>query len=240
MSSVVRGELIKTVSTRTVLGYAICGVALALLNVLIEVLASDEHLLTVDDKQQAIAGFPILLLLFGIVGAAGEYRHRTAAPAALAAGRDRGQVLAGRAAAYALTGAAIAALTLVVTLAVGLPLLEGEPGPSLDGRDLTLVAGGSVLAAAVSAIMGVALGALVRNQVAAVIGTLLLIFVVMPLLAAVSQPVFESTPFMAALVVAGDPSAETLSWGGGALVLAGWTLPLLAAAIVLERRRDVG
>jgi ABC-2 type transport system permease protein len=239
MTAVLRGELVKTLSTRTVLAYAAGAVAFALLNVLISVLASD-GLVSLDDKRAAIAGFPILLLLLGIVGAAGEYRHRTAAPAALAAGRDRGQVLMGRAAAYALTGAAIATLTLAITFAVGLPLLGGEPGTALDGGDLLLIGGGSVLAAAVCAIMGVAVGALARNQVAAVVGTLLLLFVVMPLLQLVSQTMFELTPFVAATAVAGDTSTEILSWGGAAFVLAAWTLPLAAAALLLERRRDVG
>jgi ABC-2 type transport system permease protein len=238
MTAVLRGELIKTVSTRTVLAYTAGAFAFALLNLLISVLAED--LVTIDDKRAAIAGFPILLMLLGIVGAAGEYRHRTAAPAALAAGRDRGQVLMGRAAAYALTGAAIATLTLAITFAVGLPLLGGEPGTALDGGDLLLIGGGSVLAAAVCAIMGVAVGALARNQVAAVVGTLLLLFVVMPLLQLVSQTIFELTPFVAATAVAGDTSTEILSWGGAALVLAAWTLPLAAAALLLERRRDVG
>jgi ABC-2 type transport system permease protein len=237
MTAVLRGELIKTASTRTVLAYTAGAIAFALLNVLISVLAED--LVSLDDKRAAIAGFPILLLLLGVVGAAGEYRHRTAAPAALAAGRDRGQVLIGRAGAYALTGAAVATLTLAITFVVGLPLLGGEPGPALDGGDLVLIGGGSVLAAAISAIMGVAVGALARNQVAAVVGTLLLLFVAMPLLQLVSQTMFELSPFVAATAVAGDTSTEILSWGGAALVLVAWTLPLAAAAILLERRRDV-
>jgi ABC-2 type transport system permease protein len=237
MTAVLKGELIKTVSTRTVLAYVAGALAFAMLNLLVSVLAED--LVTLDDKRAAVAGFPILLLVLGIVGAAGEYRHRTAAPAALAAGRDRGQVLIGRAGAYALTGAAIATLTLAVTFAVGLPLLGGEPGAALDGGDLFLIGGGSVLAAAISAIMGVAVGALARNQVAAVVGTLLLLFVAMPLLQLVSQTLFELSPFVAATAVAGDTSTEILSWGGAALVLAAWTLPLAVAAILLERRRDV-
>jgi ABC-2 type transport system permease protein len=238
MTSMVRGELIKTVSTRTVLGYAAGALAFAQLNLLVPVLADD--LVSLDDKRGAIAGFPILLLLLGIVGAAGEYRHRTAAPAALAAGRDRGQLLIGRAAAYALTGAAVATLALTVTFAIGIPLLGGEPGPGLDGGDLALIGAGSVLAAAISAIMGVAVGALARNQVAAVIGALLLLFVVMPLLQLVSYTMFELTPFVAATTVAGDTAAENLSWVGALLVLLAWTLPVAAAAILTERRRDVG
>jgi hypothetical protein len=77
MSALLRGELIKTVTTRTVFGYATLVVALAIGNVLIVTLSKD--LVTASDKQGAIAGLTPLLILFGLVGAAGEYRHRTAA-----------------------------------------------------------------------------------------------------------------------------------------------------------------
>jgi hypothetical protein len=88
--------------------------------------------------------------------------------------------------------------------------------------------------------MGVAAGALVRSQVAGVVGALILMFVATPLLNIVDETAAEVSPFGAAVVLAGnDPNAETLSWGGAALVLAAWTLPLLLAAIIVERRRDL-
>jgi hypothetical protein len=237
MTALIRGELIKTATTRTLFGYAALGVALMVANVVIVTQFSDE-LDNVSDKREAIAGLPILLLLLGIVGAAGEYRHRTAAPAALVAGRDRGQLLLARAGAYAVTGIGLAALMAAVSLALGLPLLASEPGRGLGSGDVAAVAGGSLVAAALSAIMGVTVGALVRNQVAAVIGTLILIFVVTPLLNVVNQTAVEFAPFGAAAVLAGEPN-EKLSWGGAALMLGAWTAPLLMAALAAERRRDV-
>jgi ABC-2 type transport system permease protein len=236
MSALLRGELIKTVTTRTVFGYAALVAALAIANVLILTLSED--LVTASDKRAAIAGLPPLLILFGLVGAAGEYRHRTAAPAALAAG-GRGHVLLARAGAYALGGLALGALAAVVALALGLPLLTREQGPGLGSGDIAAVAAGTVVGAALCAIMGVAAGALVRNQVVGVVGALLLMFVAMPLLNLVAQTATEVTPFGAAVVLAGDPSADALSPGGAALVLAAWTAPLLLAAIVVERRRDL-
>jgi hypothetical protein len=237
MTALMRGELIKTVTTRTLFGYAALGLALVIANVLIVTQFSSEldHL---SDKREAIAGLPVLLLLLGLVGAAGEYRHRTAAPAALAAGRDRGQLLLARAGAYALTGVGLATLMAAVSLALGLPLLASEPGQALGSGDVATVAGGSLVAAALSAIMGVAIGALVRNQVAAVIGTLILMFVVSPLLNVVDETALEFTPWGAAAVLAGEPN-ERLSWYGAALMLAAWTAPLLIAAMLAERRRDV-
>ena len=238
MTALIRGELIKTVSTRTLPSYALTGVALAAANVVIVTQASGE-LDTVSDKQEAIAGLPIIVLLFGLVGATGEYRHRTAAPAVLAAGRDRALPLLARAGAYALTGLAVAALMVAVALALGLPLLAAHPGPGLGADDVALVAAGGLLAAALSAIMGVAVGALVRNQVAGVVGALILAFVVSPLIAVIDETAVEFTPFGAAFALAGDPQAGTLSWGADALLLLAWTLPLLLAAVVTERRRDL-
>ena len=238
MTALIRGELIKTASTRTLLGYAVIGVALAIANVVI-VTQFSGGLDTVSDKQEAIAGLPIIVLLFGLVGATGEYRHRTAAPAALAAGRDRALLLLARAGAYAVTGLAVGALMVAVALVLGLPLLAAHPGPGLGSHDVVLVAGGSLIAAALSAMMGVAVGALARNQVAGVVGALILAFVVSPLIATIDETAVEFTPFGAAFALAGDPQAGTLSWAEDALLLVAWTLPLMIAAILAERRRDL-
>lgn len=191
-----------------------------------------------DDKKEALGGLPLLVLLLAIVGAAGEYRHRTAAPAALVAGRDAGRLLVARAGAYAVAGAAVAALATVITLAVGLPLLADRPGPVVSAGDVALIAGGSLVAAALLAVFGVALGALVRNQVVAVTGTLIVIFVVLPLVQALSGTILDLTPFGAAQGVAGA-GLTTLSTGAAAVVLVSWTLVALVAAVVGERRRDI-
>ena len=238
MTALIRGEWIKTMSTRTLLGYAATGLALAIANVLIVTQASGV-LDQVPDKQEALAGLPILLLLFGLVGAAGEYRHRTAAPAALMARRAHGQLLLARAGAYAATGLAIAALMAAVSLALGLPLLTGEPGRALGSSDVAGVVGGSLLAAALSAIVGVALGALVRNQVAGVVGVLIMVLVVSELIAAIDETAVGYTPFGAAAKLAGDPGGGTLSWAAAALAMSGWAVALLIAAIVVEHRRDM-
>jgi hypothetical protein len=132
----------------------------------------------------------------------------------------------------------VAALTTAVTLAVGLPLLAHRPGPDVGAGDVALVAGGTLVAAALSAAFGVALGALVRNQVVAVTGTLVVIFVVLPLVGVISPTALDVTPFGAAQGVAGA-GLETLSIGAAGAVLVGWTVAALSAALVTERRRDI-
>jgi ABC-2 type transport system permease protein len=238
MTTLIRGELIKATTTRTIFAYGAMAVVLAVGQALALILPAWGDPMSLAEKTHAIAGLPLLVLLLGLVGGAGEYRHRTAAPAALVAGRDRGAVLLARAGAYAAAAVVVAALTTAATLAVGLPLLAHRPGPDVGAGDVALVAGGTLVAAALSAAFGVALGALVRNQVVAVTGTLVVIFVVLPLVGVISPTALDVTPFGAAQGVAGA-GLETLSIGAAGAVLVGWTVAALSAALVTERRRDI-
>jgi hypothetical protein len=238
MTTLIRGELIKATTTRTIFAYGAMAVVLAVGQVLALILPAWGGPMSLADKTHAIAGLPLLVLLLGLVGGAGEYRHRTAAPATLVAGRDPGSVLLARAGAYAAAAVVVAAVTTTVTLAVGLPLLAHRSGPQVGAADVALVAGGTLVAGALSAALGVALGALVRNQVVAVTGTLVVIFVVLPLVGVISPTALDVTPFGAAQGVAGA-GLETLSIGAAGAVLVGWTVAALSAALVTERRRDI-
>lgn len=237
MTALIHGELLKAVSTRTLVGYAFAAIGLAIANVLI--VSRTSALDTVSDKQDALAGMPLLLLLLGLVGAAGEYRHRSAAPAALVGRRDRGSVLLARAVAYGLVGAAVGAATAAVSVALGLPLLADEPGRGLRAGEVVVVAGGTTVAGGVAAVLGAAVGALVRNQVAGAVGALILAFMGTEFIEAIDEDAVGFSPFGAALAVAGDPGGGTLSLGASALVLSVWTVSLLVAAVIAERRRDL-
>src|SRR5689334_784519 len=195
MTTLIRGELIKATTTRTIFAYGAMAVVLAVGQALALILPAWGDPMSLADKTHAIAGLPLLVLLLGLVGGAGEYRHRTAVPATLVAGRDPGSVLLARAGAYAAAAVVVAAVTTTVTLAVGLPLLAHRSGPQVGAHDVALVAGGTLVAGALSAALGVALGALVRNQVVAVTGTLVVIFVLLPLVGAFSPTDLHATPF---------------------------------------------
>jgi hypothetical protein len=238
MRRLLRGELRKLRTTRTVAAYLLVGVLVTLLNVVVVALASGD-LDAVGEKQEALASLPILLLLLGLVGAAGEYRHRTAAPSLLAAHADRGRLLLARTLAYALAGLGLGALMAGVSLAAGLPLLASHPGPDLGFADVAPVVAGEVAAAVLFAIMGVAAGALIRNQAAGVVALLLLNFVMNPLVSIADESAGNFTPFGAAAVLSRMTHDTTLSVGAAGLVLAAWTLPLLALAVAAERRRDL-
>jgi hypothetical protein len=238
MTGLFKGELMKIASTRTVLAYAIAGIVLTVANVVVVGLASGD-LHDVAEKQEVLAGLPIVLLLFGLVGTAGEYRHRTAAPAALVARPGRGRLLAARIGTYALAGLGVAILMVGVSLGLGLPLLGGQPGPALTTSEVSVVAVGCLGAAVLFAMMGAALGAMTRNQVAGVVGALILNFVMNPLIAMIDEGAAEYTPFGAASVLARMTHNTALTPSGAALVLLAWTVPLVGVAIAVERRRDL-
>jgi ABC-2 type transport system permease protein len=239
MIALVQGELIKLRTTRTALGFAGAALLLVVATVLIIGLAGDPR--TLDDKRGAIniaTTLSFVLLLFGVVGATGEYRHRTLAPALLIS-PDRGRLSVARILAYAGCAAAVALLMLVVAVGLGIPLLAGTPGPALGVGDYVRAGVGGVLAAMLSAALGAGIGVLVRNQVAAVVGTLVWFFVLEPLVPVISEDAGRFTINAAASALGGAHGDHLLGFGGAAATLATWAVVLVALGVLVDRRRDV-
>ncbi len=238
MTNLIRGEAIKMRSTRTAIGFTIAGIGLMLLVVLISTLAGEPS--SVSDKRDAITIAPvgILFVVFGVVGATGEYRHRTVAPAVLIA-PDRLRLLVARALAYGVTAAAVALAMLTVAFAVGIPLMAGNDGPSLEFADYAGLLGGGLLSAALGAIMGIGFGALVGNQVAGVVSVLLYIFVIDGLIGVASADLIPYTVGTAASALDGLEVDDAFGFLGSLAVLAAWTLLFMGAGLLRESRREV-
>ena len=148
----------------------------------------------------------LMALLLGIVGMAGEYRHQSITNTLLAAPRRRDVVLA-KLAAHTIAGAAMAALSLAVSAAVAVPwLMSADVAVGLDGR-VVGIAAGMIFSTALHAALGVAIGALLRNQTAAVAAVLVWLLALEGILANVlrSAAVLDWLPgaLAAALVGAG-------------------------------------
>lgn len=236
MRALVAGELVKVRTTRTALGFALASAFLVLAVVLLSVLTTD--LVEPSDKRDALNVGGVLsvpLLLFGIVGATGEYRHRTHAPAVLIAPHRLGLAVA-RLVAYAVTALGVCVAMLVVAFALGIPLLAAEPGPGVRGADYAELAAGGMLAVVLVTALGVGVGMLVKNQVAAVVGSLLWVFVLSPLLALVE---LDELNILAAAGTLGGTESDVVSWAGALLVLVGWAVVFVTAGLLVERRRDV-
>jgi hypothetical protein len=239
MIGLVRGEAIKLRSTRTALGFASAILLLVLAAVLLSILAGDPR--TVDDKRDALAFGSVVslpLAIFGLVGATGEYRHQTLAPALLVApGRIR--LLLARTIAYAVTGALIGVAMLGLTFVVGIPLLAGTKGPDLATADYVRLGIGGVVGAALSAALGVGIGTLVRNQVAAVVGFVVYLFIAEPLVSLLSDTASKYSLGQVQTAVAGSQGGELLPWGLALLVLVGWAAVAVTGGAVADSGRDV-
>jgi ABC-type transport system involved in multi-copper enzyme maturation permease subunit len=184
-----------------------------------------------------------LAAVLGAIGLTGEFRHRTATATFLAT-PHRGRVVVAKLIAYALAGGGYGLAGIAVTIAIALPWLAS--------KDIDLVAGGSAIAAtlagvtaavAVFAMLGVGLGALLREQVATVAGLLLYLFVVERVLTSIAT-MDRWTSYLPgqaqeALVGSTLTNQRLLEpWQGG-LVLAGYGLVLALAGTRLAIRRDV-
>lgn len=109
----------------------------------------------------------MLALLLGVVGMAGEYRHKTITTTLLAAPR-RSEVVVAKMAAHAATAAAMAVVTIAVSLLVAVPWLHRAGVPLAKVDEAAGLALALVVSTVLYAALGVAAGALLRNQAAAV------------------------------------------------------------------------
>jgi ABC-2 type transport system permease protein len=243
VTALVSAELLKLRTTRTAIGFLIATVLLTLL--FQGVTFATEDIRTADDLRQTIAGAgmaALLLLILGIVATTGEYRHRTITGSLLVT-PDRRRLLLSKTLAYMLTGAFLGLVAMIVAIGVGLIWLgiRDQPTDLISAGDYAVMALRGIAATAISGAIGVAIGAIVRNQVLAVVGLLVYLFVVEGLVSLVSDDVYD---FMigqtqASLLGTGQVGDEWLAPGIAGLVYLGWAVLLLVIGALLEERRDV-
>ena len=187
------------------------------------------------------ANTSVLLLILGIIGMTQEYRHRTATPTFLTEPR-RGRVIIAKLIAYALVAVPFALVIVAVDVLV-VTIYAGARGaaPSLDADNLqTLGASGLVLV--VFAVIGVGVGALLRNQVAAIVASLVYLYVIEPIVSGIGvlQGAYKWLPGGAVQAITSDFQAPDLlqPWQG-ALLLLGYGLVAALLGTLLAVRRDV-
>ena len=240
MIGLLRGELIKLRTTRTAIGFGLLTLVLLALPVLAQTLLSDPS--TAADQRDAVTvpwPIPVLPILFGIVGATGEHRHGTIASVFLVApGRLR--ATAAKVVAYAAAGAIGGLLIQACALAIGLPIMATGHGLAIGAADVFAVTGRTVAAFAFGAALGVAVGAIVRHQVAAVVGALAFLLILEPIVAAFSDAgEWTVNGAFVVLTAVADPGEFDYGPGLAVALLLGLTLVVGALAVVSDRLRDV-
>jgi ABC-type transport system involved in multi-copper enzyme maturation permease subunit len=249
MIRLVRAELTKLTTTRLIYGLTAAMAAFAVLTVAANSLDRQGAPPLSTDNFPTLVAAPVTLLsgaalLLGILGMAGEFRHQTVTHTFLVS-PDRGRVVTAKLVAYPLAGIALTLTILVFTAAVATGWLAANGiTPSLldarHGRALGQVLLGAVLAAGLCGLVGVGVAALVRNQVAALVGVavwvLLIEGLLMSLLHAPSLGKWLPSAAAAALT---NPGGAQLSRLAGTLLLAGYGLALALAGTRLVVRRDI-
>lgn len=248
MSNLVRAELRKLATVRTTLGlfavFFVLTVAWA-----VSVLATGGRVGSAPlgsaeglNRAVGVPGLDVLTFLLGVLLVTGEYRHKTVTAAFLVTPR-RGRVVMAKLAAIGITGAGVAIASTMVGLAVALPWLVVR-GIEIEPVNATLAIGlgGHIAHLALYGLLGVGVGALVRNQLGAALAGLLWLFAVEPLFIGGAAPgVVRWMPSGAAMAVARGElhGATTLPQWSGVLLLLAYAAVLAAFAIRLNARNDV-
>lgn len=184
-----------------------------------------------------------LLLVLGILAVTQEFRFGTATPSFLVT-PSRGRVVAAKVVAVAVVGALFAVISAVFALALAASLVSARGGPVPVDARLFQVLGGVLLVMVLYGPLGIGVGALVRNQIAAVVLALAWSFVVDSLLVALLPSVGKWTPGGAvnAVLQLGELATRRgnlLPAWGGALVLAGYAALFSALGARTTLRRDL-
>jgi ABC-2 type transport system permease protein len=248
MIRLVRAEFTKLATTRVVYGMAAVMAAFAVLTVVagMAYAGREENPSLSADSLAMFVAAPVTLLagaalLLGILGMTGEFRHQTVTQTFLVT-PDRGRVVTAKLVTYPLAGIALALVTLAVTAAVAAGWLAAKGiTPSLADARLAPIVGVALLGSGLCGLVGVGIGALVRNQVAALVGTLVWVLLVEGLLMGLlnAPSLGKWLPSAAAAAAITSPGGAHLSRLGGTVLLTVYALVLAAVGSRLVVRRDI-
>ena len=246
MKPLLRAELIKLRTTRTFAGLSGAAIGISF------VIAGLVALLTEPTEESVLVDVfttdtsSLFIVVLAVVGIGGEWRHRTITSSLLAA-PDRLRFLAAKTLAFAAAGALLSVAISIAVAIVGTAILSVRDLPLPEAGEVAAQYGRNALIAALLGALGVGVGALVRNQVVAVVGLLVLWFMVEPMLLSLVPEVGRFGPFVALSTglsnippeEAGVGDVELLDPGLAALALLAWIGAAFAAGYALLRARDV-
>ena len=180
---------------------------------------------------------PVFMFTLGALLATNEYRHGTANSTFVITPR-RERVIIAKLAVGVAVGIIGALLYIAVHAGLGLSILSSR-GVDVDS-DLAVngyvgVGVGLVLGCE----FGVALGALLRNQVLTIIVGLVLFLLAGTVALFIGNDVGQYFPGEALLALQNTPNVDLLSQTGGGLVLAGYCIVLGIVGAVLTRQREI-
>jgi hypothetical protein len=234
-------------STRTGLGLFAAMTGLVFLAVVLHSLLPAQALASRNNQLMILGRGEFLGALFaallGALAVTAEVRHGTIRPTFLVTPR-RGRVVWAKVSASVLAGAGFGLVAGAVAAAAGAAAL-GARGIDLrlDGGDYVLLATGSAAAAALWAVIGVGVGALVRHQVPTVVGICAWLLFVEGLLAGDLVGLGEVGRFLpgaAAAAISGQEPGTLLAPAVGLALLAAYAAAAAGSGAFATSHRDVG
>jgi ABC-2 type transport system permease protein len=247
VSSQIGAELLKLRTTKTAVALIGTVLGLVMLISLVATLSADpeaEEFNPVD--LLGIAGFAQLIaLVLGILAVTTEIRHGTITPT-LVAQPDRTRVMIAKLVSHLLAGVLLAAIAVGACTAIVLLGLQARDIDSgLSSGDVTRIVVGQIVAGGLWAALGVGFGALVGNQVGAIVGALAWTFLVENLLGVI--PTFgdwvQKYGINGASNALGSLESEftgdVLGQVPGGLLFAGYALVFVITGTIMLRRRDI-
>ena len=252
MTALLRSEVRKVATIKLWWGMLLGSVALAALSVVAQIATNglknnpaaplNSAVTQRAVFSSAVSGY-IFSVVVGIILITTEYRHFTSRPTFLLEPR-RARVIAAKLVVAAGVGLLYGIACVAVSLAIIVPWLSAK-GVTIQwaANGLIVVMLGAVGVVAIFAVVGVGVGVLFRNQVAAVITALAYLFVVEPLIAVIPvvKEAYRYLPGAAGDALTGVARNQALllpNWQGGLLLL-GWGLAFAVLGLALTVRRDV-
>jgi ABC-2 type transport system permease protein len=243
MIAQVRAEFLKIRSTRATIGLVLAMIALIVLFTLLDGLFSHASgLASRDDQRQllSVTSFAgVFSALAGVLLVTSEYRYGTIRPTFLF-NPARRQVLTAKVVVGALAGTALGILGEVIGWAIGYTVLE-ERGITivLTTSDVLLLILGGLAGTALWGAIGVGVGAIIHNQVGAVITLLAWGLVIEPLVFGLVPSVGRFLPSRASDGLMALGTDHLLSPGAAAITLIAWAVALAVVGTARSVRQDI-
>lgn len=244
MSDQLASELIKLRTTRMLAIFVLVALGVTLLGAFAEGLSATlDELAQEDTQRRIIAGAAtnaaFIATFVGLLAATNEFRYGTIRPTLLVEPRRR-VVLGAKLATAALAGLALGVMCVAASFGVGLSILAArDVDLALTDSETSVLVIGPILTAALSAMVGVTVGALIRNQVGAIVAVAAYSLTIDALLFYTVPSIGRFLPGQAGNALSGMPEENLLAPGAAAAVMLAWTLAFVAVATVRTERSDV-
>jgi ABC-type transport system involved in multi-copper enzyme maturation permease subunit len=245
----IRAEFLKLRTTQVWFWLLLAAVAVSALLVIAPIAHGDVHSgRDVAEMFGSAALAYLVLFVLGVLGVTTEFRYQTITPTVLLT-PSRWSIVTAKMITYALVGIAYSIVCVLVQLAIAVPWLNAKNVDfSLSADGIPHAVAGVFVVLALFGIVGLGVGALVRNQIVAVTVGVIFLLVLENIIAAIPgvRHVYPYLPGAAARAIA-DVNARQSDFGGvhlltvtgGVIVLLLWAFVPAIVGAAFSMNRDI-